>query len=67
MREIILRFEMNFFLDRIIHIRIFKQVPKYLATGLIGDGIKILKIYRLIACSFTSRSRIFHLTIAVEM
>jgi hypothetical protein len=39
MREIILRFEMNlkkknFFLDSIIHIRIFKQVPKYLATGL---------------------------------
>ena len=39
MREIILRFEMiffkfYFFLDSIIHIRIFKQVPKYLATGL---------------------------------
>jgi hypothetical protein len=38
MREIILRFEMNlkiyFFLDSSIHIRISKQVPKYLATGL---------------------------------
>ena len=38
MREIILRFrwiyEIYFFLDSLIHIRIFKQVPKYLATGL---------------------------------
>jgi hypothetical protein len=38
MREIIPRSEINsiflFFLDSIIHIRIFKQVPKYLATGL---------------------------------
>jgi hypothetical protein len=39
LREIILRFEMNiqnllFFLDSSIHIRILKQVPKYLVTGL---------------------------------
>jgi hypothetical protein len=39
MREIILRFEMNlwnfyFFLDSFIHIRILKQVPKYLANRL---------------------------------
>jgi hypothetical protein len=37
MREIILRFEMNstfFFLGNSINIRIFKQVPKYLATEL---------------------------------
>jgi hypothetical protein len=39
-REVILRFEMNlqkkkyFFLDSSIHIRILKQVPKYLSTGL---------------------------------
>jgi hypothetical protein len=38
LREIILRFEMNlqiyYFLDNSFHIRILKQVPKYLATGL---------------------------------
>jgi hypothetical protein len=38
MREMILRFRwiyrIYFFLDSLIHIRIFKQVPKYLATGL---------------------------------
>jgi hypothetical protein len=37
MREIILRFEINFknltfFLDSIIQIRIFKQVPKYFSN-----------------------------------